>query len=68
MLGGNLEKLKANLEVHAIPAAILLSLIAFALLIIFFIYVLGKHSTPMNILLLFLVGISGVFAGYLLFN
>jgi hypothetical protein len=68
MLGGNFEQFKNNVTTHQIPAIGLLVTLAFALGLIFLLYVLGKQSTPMNLLLLFLVGISGIFTGYLMFN
>ncbi len=69
MFGGlDIDRVKSNIESHTIPAVILLVLLAFALMIVFLMYFLGRQDTILNIYLLFLTGISGIFVGYLLFN
>ena len=68
MLGGlDFDKIKTNVETHMIAVAIMLSMLALALVLVFILYVLGKHSTVLNIYLLVLVGLIGGFAGYILF-
>lgn len=68
MFGGvDFDKIKSNIETHTIPAAILLVLLTLALLLVFILYVVGNQSTILNVYLLILTGISGIFAGYLLF-
>ena len=62
------DKLQANVSEHAITAAVIYSIIALFLVVVFIVNITGNQSVTMNLFAALVIGLGGVYFGYLVFN